>query len=275
MTPADIIRACSARGLEDLSDPLVDALVPCIRMQAKQGPHVVGSSRIGGEPDLPPGFPWPTWKGKPLAFVAQVEIAAVQTYSVCRDLPKDGLLQFYYAAAAGTWGFDPADRGSWRVMHIRRADLERRAWPSGLDEESRFRSCQVSLSKDFSIGPLPDDLQEDAVDEVVDLVIDLQANDLGRLTYLLGYPTEIQGEMQEQCALVSGGIYCGNPSGYSDPRGAELGRDAANWRLLLQVGSESEAGMMWGDAGCLYFWIRERDLADGRFDDVWMILQCG
>ena len=33
--------------------------------------------------------------------------------------------------------------------------------------------------------------------------------------------------------------------------------------------------MMWGDMGCLYFWIRESDLAAQRFDDAWMILQCG
>jgi uncharacterized protein YwqG len=32
--------------------------------------------------------------------------------------------------------------------------------------------------------------------------------------------------------------------------------------------------MMWGDAGCLYYWIRAEDLRARRFDRAWMILQC-
>lgn len=31
---------------------------------------------------------------------------------------------------------------------------------------------------------------------------------------------------------------------------------------------------MWGDAGILYFWVREQEAAAGRFDNAWAILQC-
>lgn len=33
--------------------------------------------------------------------------------------------------------------------------------------------------------------------------------------------------------------------------------------------------MMWGDVGRLYYWIRREDLAQRRFDKVWLVLQCG
>ena len=33
-------------------------------------------------------------------------------------------------------------------------------------------------------------------------------------------------------------------------------------------------GMMWGDCGRLYFWIRQQDLASKAFEKSWMILQC-
>ncbi|MBN2239580.1 MAG: DUF1963 domain-containing protein [Dehalococcoidales bacterium] len=39
--------------------------------------------------------------------------------------------------------------------------------------------------------------------------------------------------------------------------------------------SDDDTGMMWGDAGKLYFWIKKDDLKNADFTDVWMILQCG
>ncbi|HVI02273.1 MAG TPA: DUF1963 domain-containing protein, partial [Enhygromyxa sp.] len=37
----------------------------------------VGSSRIGGDPDLPVGVPWPEVDGEPLVFVAQLDLAEI------------------------------------------------------------------------------------------------------------------------------------------------------------------------------------------------------
>jgi uncharacterized protein YwqG len=44
--------------------------------------------------------------------------------------------------------------------------------------------------------------------------------------------------------------------------------------LLLQLDSDRDLGWQWGDMGLLYFWIPDEDLAAGRFDRVWTILQC-
>ena len=79
--------------------------------------------------------------------------------------------------------------------------------------------------------------------------------------------------MELECELVSNGINCGRflPN---DPRVERLSKTSAQWSLLLQVDSDDDAGMMWGDVGRLYFWIRKSDLEDANFSDVWMILQC-
>ena len=37
---------------------------------------------------------------------------------------------------------------------------------------------------------------------------------------------------------------------------------------------EEEAGMMWGDMGRLYFWIKRADLARRDFSEVVQFLQC-
>jgi len=45
--------------------------------------------------------------------------------------------------------------------------------------------------------------------------------------------------------------------------------------LLLQLDSnDKECGMMWGDCGVLYFWIRKEDLQQQRFERCWCVMQC-
>ncbi len=105
----------------------------------------------------------------------------------------------------------------------------------------------------------------------------LNANedDTDKKSRVLGYPDPIQGEMSLECQLASNGLYCGDASGYQDPRRAALEAGARDWRLLLQVDSEDDAGMMWGDVGRLYYWIRRQDLKKAEFGNTWVILECG
>jgi uncharacterized protein YwqG len=86
---------------------------------------------------------------------------------------------------------------------------------------------------------------------------------------MLGYADAIQDDMRLQCQLVSHGI----APGTNDPRIAALTPGAADWILLLQIDSDGLAGMRWGSAGMLYFWIERMALAAGHFDDVWVVLQ--
>ena len=92
---------------------------------------------------------------------------------------------------------------------------------------------------------------------------------------LLGHPDPVQGDMQVECQLVSNGLYCGDRSGYEDPRAAGLLPGATQWRLLLQVDSAEGCGMTWGDAGRLYYWIRDDALARRDWASTWLILQSG
>ena len=91
---------------------------------------------------------------------------------------------------------------------------------------------------------------------------------------LLGYSGNIQGEMELECQLVTNGVYTGDREGYQNPRVQTLREGAKDWMLLLQVDSDDEPGMMWGDLGRLYFWIRRQDLKARNFDNTWCILQC-
>ena len=81
--------------------------------------------------------------------------------------------------------------------------------------------------------------------------------------------------MELECQLASNGLYVGDATGYQHPRRFELEGGATDWELLLQLDSDDDADMMWGDAGALYFWIRKQDAETADFSKVWMVLQCG
>lgn len=92
---------------------------------------------------------------------------------------------------------------------------------------------------------------------------------------IAGCASPVQNDTMElECQLASHGIYCGD-SGYLDhPRTEELAKTAGDWKLLLQLDSDDDLGIMWGDGGMLYFWVREQEARAGDFSNVWLILQC-
>ena len=87
-----------------------------------------------------------------------------------------------------------------------------------------------------------------------------------------GVPHEIQNPMEAECELARRGE---DPLALSYSRQQEVAEEAkARWGLLLQVDSDDAAGTMWGDAGMVYYWIRDDDLAARRFDRAWCVMQC-
>jgi uncharacterized protein YwqG len=88
-----------------------------------------------------------------------------------------------------------------------------------------------------------------------------------------GYAAPIQDVMELECQLAANGIPFAKRKKAAVPF-EELESGARDWRLLFQVESDGTAKMMWGDAGRLYFWIRDEDLRGARFDRTGVVFQC-
>jgi len=283
MTRDIIARAFKDAGLAARGPELLATVRSSIRLIASrtESQLPLGAARIGGMPDLPGGTVWPAWRDGPLAFIAQLNLSDLASFETAKVLPSSGHLYFFYHAEQKTWGFDPNDRGSWHVFYAKPdAALARANPPKDLNRDGRFGAGVLEYRETLTLPPLESadiealHLTEEQGDSYSDVYESLSETNDASPSRVLGHPNPIQGDMQTECALVTGGLFVGDASGYKDPRRAELQTGARDWRLLLQVDSEDAAGMMWGDGGSLYYWINQRDLAVHDFSRTWMILQC-
>lgn len=243
---------------------------------------VIGRSKLGGMPDLPPDAPWPAWNDKHLSFIAQIDLSELPSHGFLETLPSHGVLSFFYSAQQETWGFDPNDKGSWRVLHLEEHDLHRRASPPDLPDAGIYHSCSLEFEVSFTLPCIEsphvdldfDRPQWDEIHQYGELEESFQQLVGGGscIHRLLGHPDEMQGYMLRTAQLASHGVYCGGAT--DDPRVGELEPGAADWELLLQVDSDDNGGMMWGDVGKIYYLMPSEHLRNHDFDAAWMILQC-
>ena len=244
-------------------------------------PQTPGVSKFFGPPNSFLLYGWPEDAAPGLFLLAQINLADIAEMNTSLDLPRSGLLRFFYDMEKQPWGFDPKDAAGFKVEYL--ADSNASSAP---DNPNASRAYRLDFKQSASLPDwwwLVDKLKgrpefaEDDVDslftrfdgDILDEIIN-EGNQMG------GWPDPVQNPMELECQLVSNGIYCGNEGGYASPRAEELASGADDWRLLLQLDSmERELGWLWGDAGMLYFWCREQDIAARRFDRAWVIQQCG
>ena len=256
-------------------DAIRAARRPAIRMVRQAvatGEPPLGTSRLGGLPDLPAGEPWPTRRGRPLALLAQLDLADVARPDWRKELPPQGRLAFFYdadsqpgicssvddPADAGAVLFDPGDR-----------PLVRLPRPADLIPTLVYPSAPLAFVVDWA---LPTDAVPRALGKALRagtrferyqaLAEDVEARWQGLPDpaapghQLLGFAHPEQDAMEEGLA--------------------GRGEDPAAWCLLAEIHSdEAVFGGPWGDAGKIYFWIRRDDLRARRFERTVVLAQCG
>jgi len=280
MNREETLHALEAAGLGRVRPDLERLAQDSIRLASRPGGEAlpVGASKLGGLPDLPESFAWPVMGGGPMSFVAQVRLEEVAPLAPPGWLPASGLLSFFYDQRQETYGASPADRGGWKVAHLAGGPdgWRRRPFPDGLAPAARFKACALAFSAETTLPGSPSqhlaglEWTEDEIRRYEDFLAGYPSPQerTGLHHRMFGHPEQIQDDMQMQSALYA--------NGFEDIAAPAAGRylaRKADWKLLLQVDSDYNAGMRWATSGRLYFWIEQGAMMTGDFERTWVVLQ--
>lgn len=286
---ADALRAWK---LDRYADGIADAAKWAIALRptrAEQASLGIGSSRLGGMPDLPPQHGWPTWRGRSMGFLAQINLQDLAATAPNNPLPSKGMLCFWYDLNVMPWESDENGNGGFLVEYIADASaltthsLPRDYyWRDGVPLGTQtFAACSLTFCLVHSVPDVMDQFDGqscvDAADfdqyrSFVDAFRHQSPQQSGH--QLLGYPWLIQGSMHEEVAIAAWRQQPENadaPAYLPQQIRTELG---SQWRLLAQFNTDEATGFEWGDTGMLYFWIRHDDLEMRRFDRVRSVMEC-
>ncbi len=284
MDTTNLQASLSAAGLPQLV-PAIDLITrPSLRLYGtpvQEASLPIGASKLGGLPDLPIGWQWPEWKGLPQSFIAQLRLADIQPFrqeGIGETLPEHGLLWFFYDARQETYGDQPEDRGGWSILFLEDEQAELQRLPPALElpEAARFQACalrfipQLTCSQEppLDISNLAWNNDDQERYDAVFASLETAAERAVPHHRLLGFPDTLQDDMRSQCQLVSHGV-----TDERDPRYEELMKGALDWRLLLQVDSDPQAGMRWANNGILYYWMNQAAFQAPHVDASWLVLQ--
>jgi uncharacterized protein YwqG len=264
------------------------------RMPGKKGAPELGASRFGGWPDLPSDVKWPRWNDRPMAFLAQINLEEAVKSQPSLRLPHTGLLLFFLGCTEETYGNDaigkecyisdvmvgiePDALAGWKVIYVSVDRPLQRLVCSESPLPDCYKPCDLKFVKGGN--PFPDentiayqnlpfnDEQRENYNELLELIA---PEDEEWVDQLMGYPNLIQETSPEvMCELGSRGM---DPYKCPEPTAPEYGdimSKSAEWGLLLQLTSHSDAEYFWGDVGNVYFYGKRAEMEKGDFSGVWV-----
>jgi uncharacterized protein YwqG len=276
-----IRNALADHSLSRISDKIESVAKKSIRLSTEKCSSDA-TNRLGGRPNLPKDFNWPTWREQSLAFVAQLDLATLPQVPDL-PLPRTGSLSFFYEGGENAWGFSADDEGSSMVLYMPEplGSFPLRSLPADLEDHLRFTGVTLLPQPvELSVPSLQDQVLDDLAmspeerEAYYEFQTNLEQSGAGCIHRIGGYPDCVQGDPKLEAHLVSQGLYCGDQSGYKTGKQRGLFPGAKDWELLLQVDSDDKAKMMWGDVGRIYFLIRKSALAQRQFEKTWVVFQC-
>lgn len=265
--PKQLLRELLTRhGLADRRADVERLAQPALQLvthKVAEAKIPLGRTKVGGRPDLPPGFVWPRHgSGKPLAFLAQVNLADAATVRPLAGLPKAGLLLVF--SVFGWTVEDDLDpqlpegdyADDWtRCTVVDTATLTRAKVPAGVN---RFPAAAVTFRP---ILTLPDD-----GDAAAWGAVKLRKAERDRYNAVYWSFQKLSGSAAPNHHLLGHPTYIQSVIDAVGVRGL---------RLLFQLDSDSNTDMLWGDGGHVYFFGQPAEMKKGDLRTLFTDYQCG
>lgn len=287
-------------GLGRVADQLVAVARPGIRIHTHPTPEAeipIGSSKMGGLPDLPSDTDWPVLH-ESMAFIGQFNLAEVYPFDQEKLLPESGLLSFFYETN-GEPGYaedfeaeqdlilppSSTTPREWRVLYFDTdpSQLTRRQRPADLNKDAHFPPCKLSFEVALTL-PETDSPELDSINLTLPefsqfpgclgyINRNLDVLNLDRfygqpfemVHQLLGYPAQLEEGLFY--AAESDSLYRSGIKGYSRH---EIASGHSKWQLLLQIDSSSDLQMDWAGGGIVHYCIRSTDLKKKDFSQIFL-----
>lgn len=235
--------------LTHLKEELINTVFPCIKVVPKQQETVaIGSSKMGGVPDLPALFEYPKHKGNPLQFIAQFNLSDLQNVGMDQNLPKTGMLYFFCIENYFEENVKLTEAG--RVLYY---DVPVEQLRRGNEVQAKYNQCAITFELTYKLPELFIEDEADS-DRFLQLLEELIPDNYDN-HQMFGEPFSVQEEV-----LYETGEY--------------MGVDPQQMTLLFQIDSDHKnCNMVWGELGMLYFCISNEDLKNQRFENTCCVLQ--
>lgn len=277
----------------DLKKEIVDPInakyksVPMLRFETIPQKTNIFDSKLGGIPYMPKNHPYPTgsgkFSGKPLKLLAQLNLDELIHI---RDFPHGGMLQFFITCDSDLYGADTSDpnnRDGFKVVYHKEIIkdisqlMSEKDIPSFSVDPDHFPLSGEYLLKPRKAGMCKITAQDYRFEaEFIRLYNNITGENVSQIYEMNESLFGTEHTLEDMYDVLVNQSTCMGGYPYftqNDPRSLHKDRQDKTV-MLLQIDSEEDKGIMWGDNGVGSFFIRPEDLAAENFDNVLYTWDC-
>jgi uncharacterized protein YwqG len=254
--------------LEKFRDKIESSLKPFIAIRAEKNDNLaLWQSKFGGLPYLPKGYEYPKGiQDTPLFLLAQINF---EEASDLEGFPQSGILQFYIGGDdfyGANWD-NPTKQDNFRVVYfpeVSKIESDLVTDFSFLPEQTElplFESCSLQFEKKIAPVGMGDYEFEKIFGQRFFEEFGDQEEDVCH---------EYDNKFPSQGHKIGGYAFFTQDDPRAVGKGAVVGKDI----LLLQIDTDDDADIMWGDSGVGNFFISQADLEKRDFSQVLYTWDC-
>ncbi len=157
----------------DLKDKVTGLKQPAVHLLKTERKT---NSKFGGLPIVNDSdFIWPRSNEKPMCFLGQIDLSEIYQKLEPEWLGKSGCVLFFYDVREMPWGFDPKDRGKWKVIYQEKPAIAI-DYPNDLERECMIKEKYIEVSRIELLPSFEDRIIRDLnlSDEETDLYIEIE-----------------------------------------------------------------------------------------------------